>query len=125
MSKKFINGVASATILAALALPAVAFAQVTADSLGLYYGKYTGLTGQDIRVTIAKVIQTAMGLLGIVAVLIILYAGFKWMTAGGNEESVGEAKKILTAGIVGLIIIISAYAIASFVVSSLVTASTS
>jgi hypothetical protein len=46
------------------------------------------------------------------------------MTAAGNEEEVGKAKQILMAGIIGLIIIVSAYAIATFVVSSLVQATT-
>jgi len=51
--------------------------------------------------------------------VIILFAGFKWMTAGGNEDSVSEAKKILIAGLIGLVIIIGAFAIASFILSSL------
>lgn len=78
------------------------------------------LPTSDIRVVITRIINVAMGFLGIVAVLIILWGGFTWMTAGGNEEKVGEAKKIITAGIIGLIIVISSYAIARFVVQSLV-----
>jgi hypothetical protein len=96
---------------------------VSADTLGLYYGQYTGLTGQDIRITIARVIQVGLGLLGIVAILIILYAGFLWMTAGGEEDRVQSAKKVLSAGIIGLVIIMSAFAIASFVLSRLIDAS--
>lgn len=86
--------------------------------------KELGLTNADIRVTIARIIRVAMGLLGIVAVVIILIGGFTWMTAGGNDEKVAEAKKWIFAGIVGLAIILSAFAIASFVISSLVTATT-
>lgn len=83
-----------------------------------------GLSDTDIRVTIARIIRVAMGLLGIVAVVIILIGGFTWMTAGGNEEKVGEAKKWIFAGIIGLAIILSAFAIASFVINSLVDATT-
>jgi hypothetical protein len=97
-------------------------APLDVGSTGIGYGAYTGLSGQDLRITIANIIRTAMGLLGIIAVLIVLYGGFKWMTAAGDDTKVGDAKKIITAGIIGLIIIISAYAIASFVVSGLVTA---
>ena len=65
-----------------------------------------------------------MGLLGIVAVVIVLIGGFTWMTAGGNDEKVGEAKKWIFAGVIGLAIILSAYAIANFVIQNLVTATT-
>jgi len=97
---------------------------ITANDLGINYGKATGLGGTDVRVTVARVIRVAMGLLGIVAVVIILIGGFTWMTAGGNEEKVGEAKKWIFAGIIGLAIILSAYAIANFVLTQLVTATT-
>jgi hypothetical protein len=90
--------------------------------LGIEYGNYTGLTGGDIRITIANIIRIAMSLLGIVAVVIILIGGFTWMTAGGNDEKIGEAKKWIFAGIIGLAIILSAYAISTFVINSLVGA---
>ncbi len=92
--------------------------------LGIEYGAATGLGQQDIRTTIASIIRVAMGLLGIVAVVIILIGGFTWMTAGGNEEKVGEAKKWIFAGVIGLAIILSAYALANFVINSLVGATT-
>lgn len=124
--KQILTGLASASAMAAIALPfaagAVSTAPLDVSGTGIGYGAYTGLSGTDLRITIANIIRTAMGLLGIIAVLIILYGGFKWMTAAGSDEKVGDAKKIITAGIIGLIIIITAYAIASFVVSSLVTA---
>lgn len=73
----------------------------------------------DFIPTITSIINVALGLLGVVAVVIILVAGFKWMTAGGNDEKVGEARKMLFAGIIGLAIILSAWAIARFVLNSL------
>lgn len=78
------------------------------------------LPTSDVRVVVTRIINVAMGFLGIVAVLIILWGGFTWMTAGGNEEKVGEAKQIITAGVIGLIIVVTSYAIARFVVQSLV-----
>jgi len=125
--KQFYKGLASAATFAAFAVPAIVLAQNNTSPLqlgetGIGYGAYTGLPTQDLRVVIANIIRTAMGLLGIIAVLIVLYGGFKWMTSAGSDEKVGEAKKIITAGIIGLIIIITAYAIASFVVTSLITA---
>lgn len=77
---------------------------------------------KDPRMVASRVIQVALGFLGIIAVIIILYAGFTWMIAGGNEEKVGEAKKMLTAGLIGLVIILSAYALASFVIDQIYNA---
>lgn len=110
---------------ATIAVP-VASAQglIGTRDLGLEYPASTGLGSTDVRTTISKIIRTAMGLLGIVAVVIILIGGFKWMLGGGEEEAVSSAKKMIFAGIIGLAIILSAYAIASFVINQLVTATT-
>lgn len=87
--------------------------------IGLEYGKETGLGYADPRLTAATIIRSALGILGIITTVIIMYAGFKWMTAGGNEDDVATAKKMITAAVVGLIIIMSSYSITTFVISSL------
>lgn len=116
-----------------LGLSLLAVLPVSAQTLGesdLWGGQQAevgtslGLPQQSIQVTIANIIRVAMGLIGIVMVVIILYGGFLWMTAGGNEDKVGEAKKWIYSGVMGLIIILTAYAIANFVISSLVQATT-
>ena len=110
--------------VAAVALPMVALAQINSADLGIEYATSIGLGTRDVRETVGSVIRAFMGLLGIVAVCLILYGGFKWMTAGGNEEQVGEAKKIIISGVIGLIIIMSAYAIATFVVGAIINGTT-
>lgn len=105
-----------------LSASAAASGTLQASELGLSYGASIGLGSTDVRNTIAAIIRVAMGLLGIVAVVIILVGGFKWMTAGGNEDQVGEAKKWIFSGIIGLAIILSAYALASFVITQLSSA---
>lgn len=89
------------------------------DVNGGNFSNTTGLGGADLRTTIAKTIQLIISFLGIIAVVIILIGGFKWMTAGGSEDKVAEAKKLIIAGIIGLVIILFAFAIASFVLSNL------
>ena len=84
----------------------------------------TGLGSEDPRAIAASVINVILGFLGIVAVIIILLGGFKWMTAGGNEDKVGEAKKLIVAGIIGLVIILGSFAIATFVLTQLTAATT-
>ena len=92
------------------------FAQTRPD-LGIeQVGSTIGLPDTDIRIIITRIIRYALGLLGIVALVLVMYGGFVWMTAGGNEEKIATAKKILLNGVIGLIIILSAYAIVSFTV---------
>jgi len=109
----------STAVTVAMVAPVAVMAQ-DASMLGLEYATSIGLGTKDVRETIGGVIRAFMGLLGIVAVIIILLGGFKWMTAGGSEEKVGEAKKLIISGVIGLIIIMMAYAIAAFVVNAIV-----
>jgi len=94
------------------------------DLLPSSFADETGLGQKDLKAGLGELINVALGFLGIVAVIIILFGGFKWMTAGGNDEKVGEAKRLIIAGIVGLAIILSAYAITTFVLQSLIDATT-
>ena len=81
-----------------------------------------GLQQADLRLVIANIIRTVLGFLGIIAVIIVLWGGFRWMTAGGNPDKVATAKKILLNGVIGLVIIWTSFAITSFVLSSLIAA---
>lgn len=87
----------------------------------------TGLGGSDensLENTIGNLIRTVIQFLGIVAVVIVLYGGFRWMTASGNDEKVAQAKKILIAGLIGLAIVLLSLAITNFAISSILDAST-
>jgi len=89
---------------------------------GLNFATGTGLSNQDIRITIAKIIRIILGFLGIIAVGLTLYAGFLWMTSGGNEDKLAQAKLILRNGIIGLIIILASFGIVSFILGRLMSA---
>jgi len=69
--------------------------------------------------TIGSLIQTFLGILGIVFLVLVIYAGFTWMTAMGDEKKTTQAKNILISATVGLVVLLSAYAISSFVIDSL------
>ncbi len=71
---------------------------------------------------IGQVINVALGFLAFVAVILILYGGFLWMTAAGNEDRVEQAKKLLTAAIIGLVIILAAWGISLYAIGTLATA---
>ena len=111
--------IAILTTIMVFALTAVPALAATLD-VGMSYGDYTGLGTKDIREGIMTIVNVLLAFLGVIAILIILYGGFVWLTSGGNEEKVSQAKKIIAAGIIGLIIIFCAYAIATFVVLSLI-----
>lgn len=122
-----------ASTTALLLTPAIAGAQpekgqggggggISATELGLYYGEATGLGTQSLQATITSIIRVALSLLGIVALVIVLMGGFKWMTAGGSEDKVKEAKRLIFQGIIGMAIVLAAFAITTFVVESLTTA---
>ena len=129
--KKLSTILATLGVLSLMLVPSMAGAQSATQLQNRLWGGQAiqsqaagaiGLGTRDVRVTIARIINVALGMLGIVAVVIVLSGGFKWMVAGGDEGKVDEAKKLITAGVIGLAIILSAYAIASFVISSLIQA---
>jgi cysteine-rich repeat protein len=78
-----------------------------------------GLGETDLKSIITNIIRVVLGFLGIIAVGFIIYAGFTWMTAGGVAEKIDKAKKILIRASIGLVIILSAFAIASFVINTI------
>ena len=80
-----------------------------------------GFSTTDPRKTVAKIIKVALGFLGSIAVILIVLAGFKWMTAAGNEDKIAESKKLMAAAFVGLVIILTAFALTSFVIDSVIT----
>ncbi|OGF26244.1 hypothetical protein A2303_03540 [Candidatus Falkowbacteria bacterium RIFOXYB2_FULL_47_14] len=82
----------------------------------------TGLGNTDPRVIVANVIRIALGFLGVIAVVLIMYGGWLWMTSNGNAAQLEKAKKTLVAAVIGLIIILMSFAIASFVLNSLLSA---
>jgi TRAP-type C4-dicarboxylate transport system permease small subunit len=74
---------------------------------------------RNLPEVIGSIIGIALSFLGIVFLILIIYAGFTWMTSAGNERKVLEAKKTLINSTIGLAIVLSAYAITSFIIQSL------
>src|SRR3989339_612996 len=119
MTKKISIFLMMAVMAVVLVLPVVVAAQ-TGDVFGVNaVGSELALGSKDIRETVGSIINVALGFLGVVAIVIVLIGGFKYMTAGGDETKVGTARKYIISGIIGLAIILSAYAITTFVISRL------
>ncbi len=78
----------------------------------------------DVTATsiIGSIINYLLGFLGVVFLILMIYAGFLWMTAGGNQDQVGKARRIITGAVIGMIIVFAAYAISDFVFGQILTA---
>lgn len=81
-----------------------------------------GLSDTDPRDVVANVIKVVLGFLGTIAVVLIIVAGFQWMTAAGSEDKIAKAKKIMTAAVIGLVIVLMAYALSTFVIKAIISA---
>jgi len=85
-------------------------------------GDLSGLQDESLQIIVARLIRTFLSVLGIIAVIIVLYGGFVWMTAGGDPDKVDKAKKILINAVIGLAIILLSWSITTFVLNSLIDA---
>ena len=97
-----------------LFMPMAASAQEF-DDWGMNRMDGVNLGTNSLGGTIAGIINVVLSFLGIIATVIILLGGFKWMTSQGNSDKVDEAKKLLGAGVIGLAIVVSAYALSRFI----------
>lgn len=99
-------------------LPHTALAQFNASDAQQAASQFGISTAAfDLRGLIVKIIKYLLSFLGLIAVIIVMYGGFLWMTARGDEKKVELAKKVLTNGLIGLGIIISAYIIVSLIIN--------
>ncbi len=110
-------------------LPTVAFADFSVDNSGLSettkagYGSSIDISTVSLPTFIGTyVIQPVLGITGTLLFALMTYAGFLWTTAQGDPKRVQKAKDILTQCIVGTVILVCAYALSTFVISSLTPA---
>jgi hypothetical protein len=106
------------TTVATLVLFVASQGAHAAVSLG-FPGSFIGLGSQDLKTTIQNILRIVFGFLGILVIMAIIFGGFKMMTSAGDADKMGDGRKIVTAGVVGLVIVLAAYAISSFVINSL------
>lgn len=104
-------GVAALALLVLATPAAQAVTSFTIENVG----GQIGLGSADLKATVINIIKWVLGILALVAVVMIIWGGIQWMTAAGNEERVEKAKKIISAAVIGLIIILLAWAIVIFV----------
>ena len=126
MKKAFIHIIVSILLTALLIFPNfVLAASPASDNL-----KKVGSTGDapykdidsdknDLASIVGVVIQAFLSLLGVLFLVYMLYGGYNWMVAQGDEDKVKKAKETIQRAIIGLIITIAAYAISFWVFDNL------
>ena len=70
---------------------------------------------EPLGLVAARILNAFFGLLGIIFVVLFVYAGYMYMTAQGEEQKIDKAKKTMSSAVIGLIIVLMSYAIARFV----------
>ena len=116
-------------ILIIFLIPALSFAEIldlkTTTAIGAQDQALAGKAGfvvtadNSVGSVMDSVIKGFLSLLGLIFIILVITAGFNWMTAGGDETKVDKAKKMISRAIIGLIVIIAAYAITAFVFKAL------
>ncbi len=85
-------------------------------------GSESGLGTDSLMTIIGRVISVLLSILGVVFLILMVYAGTIWMTAGGDGKKVEKAKQILINAVIGLLLTLSAYAISTFIINMLTDA---
>ncbi len=107
-------------LAASLAAPAVLAQNFGADTAkGSDMINLTGTASETIASVAGQLIGTLLSFLGIIFLILVIVGGFMWMTSQGNDAKVKSAQKLITTAIIGLIIIVSAYAITTFIADNL------
>jgi len=98
----------------------------TAKNLTNNVGTAAGVQTQnvDLPTMIGRLVNIALGFVGIVLLVYIVFAGFMWMTAGGDEKKTKDAMAMIKNAVIGLLIVVAAFAISNFVLNSLVNVTT-
>ena len=123
MTKK-VNLIILIPLILFLFFPCLALAQSSKEIPG-GENKETGepfpnpLGTKEPSEVIGNVIQTVLGVVGSLALLMFVYGGLTWMLSGGNNERVQKGKNILVWATVGLIVIFASYALVRFVVTGI------
>jgi len=78
-----------------------------------------GLVTKSATDVVGNIIQWAIGIVGVILVIMLIYGGVLYMTSAGNEQKVESAKKTITYAVIGITIVALAFAITRFVLDAL------
>jgi hypothetical protein len=134
-AKQYKYFIFTALLLAFFVLPLMGFAAGTGEALnGLRTTADKGFNNKvndgsadvtgiitDLPTSIGQVVGAVLAFIGVIFLILMIYAGFTWMMARGNQQDVQKAKDMIEAAIIGLIIVMAAYAITAYIGNILTT----
>ena len=136
---RFKKAFASVASVALLAIPALALADTPPQQGGSNMGGFSDAvtkfqsagktaygqnSGGDLEYFVGTIIQIFLGLLGVIFLGLMIYGGYLWMMARGNEQQVEKAKETIKAATIGVAIILAGYAITQYVLAAIIGATT-
>jgi len=89
------------------------------------FGEKTGYSpgkSASPEVEVGRIIAYALSFLGVVFMILIVYGGYMWLTARGNEEQITKAKDLIKHSIIGMVIVFAAFMVSYFVVDRILMA---
>jgi len=123
---------AKLAVMSLMLLPASASAQTIQEGLGgakanigaSGIGKNVDVSDADLTTLIGRMINIFLGVLGIIFVLLVIYAGWLRIASQGDAGKVEKSNKLLVQAVIGIVIIVAAYAIANFVLQGIIQSTT-
>lgn len=106
--------------IALTAVPAFAAQPLKVQDAGNTLNKVVGRTGvstEDIPTFIGNIITGILSFVGLIFLILMVYGGFLWITARGDDEQINNARKTIIGAIIGMVILVAAYGITAFITS--------
>lgn len=91
----------------------------TANEVTAYEAEVNQSHEYFLQTKAGQVVGAVLSFVGVLFLILMIYAGILWMTSQGNEQQVSKAKGLLVNGIIGIIIVFAAYALTSFIGSEI------
>lgn len=131
--KNFYRQLLSSFFIISIVVPSIAFAQTNtinpptdgSDPFGFgaqldnVAAPYSPQTTVPLEQRVGEIIKIFLSFLGVIFLVLMIYAGFNWMVAAGDEEQITKSRNTIRAAIIGLLIVIASYALSVFIIEQL------
>jgi hypothetical protein len=120
--------IVSTLVLVVLIIPVKTFALYLGSDIAKNTATQAGFSGNTTQTTFSEtlgsVVKTILSFVGVIFISLMVYAGFLWMTARGDEGKIETSQNIIRSSIIGLIITMGAYSITAFVLPRILSKTT-